>query len=503
MNIVFMIASIKYPLNSRILRKSLVLIVLFFSILIFDSSAETFFLDLEITRKLALENNPDIVRSKMDIEIAKASYSESRARLFPSLSLDLTTPNFNESISEQYVFQPASQEYAWQWVNTGELRYTGSLNLEQSLPTGGNFNISSILYKRDYNYGSENDNSVTEYSNAIRFSVQQPLFKPNQIKLDNRRSTLDLESAKLDRQIRLRELDYIISSAYYSLVRADRRLHLEKEDFSRWETSVATAEAKYNAGLIPEVEVLNLKVELARREGNLAATIGSYLNTADDLKLVLGLELADSLIVSTDIKELVIEEGIIDRAASGRQELLKAEIDLENAKLYFDQTKSDQGINASFMAYYDFDSKQPYLDELTNDYETDRGLSLTIVIPIYEWGEAREKIKSRKIALDKSKYNFSQANKEYISELLKIRRSLESAKSRLASAKLAEELAVKTYDITLTRFESGAVKSSDLIDAQVSLNRARNELLDSTIDYNITAVRYKTMYFPDSYSGSL
>lgn len=472
-----------------------------FSLYFQEAHGKTYSLDLNIAKKMALENNPDLVRSKMDIEIAMSSFAESKARLYPSFKLDLTTPNFNESIFEEYDYEPATQVSSWQWVNTSDLRYTGSLNLEQSLPTGGNFSISSILYKRDYYFGGQAENSTTEYSNAIRFSVQQPIFKPNQIKIDNKRSQLDFESAKLDRQIRLREIDYIISSVYYSLVRADRRLHLGEEDLERWKASVATADAKFKAGLIPEVEVLNLKVELARREGNLAATKGDYLNTADELKLILGLELEDSLAISADVKELEIDHGDIQKAVTVRQELRKAQIDLENSKITYKQTKSNEGINASFSAYYDFDSKQQYFEDLTGDYETDRGLSLTISVPIYDWGEAREKVKARRIALNKSRYNLDQANKEYMSELLKIERSLEAAKSRLVSANLAEKLAQKTYEITLSRFYSGAVKSTDLIDAQVSLNQARNELLDSIIDYNITAVRYKIMFFPDLITG--
>ena len=472
-----------------------------FSVYFKDAPAKTYFLDLDTAKRMALANNPDLVRSKMDLELAMSNYAESRARLYPSLKLDLTTPNFNESIAEEYIYEPVTQASSWQWVNTGDLRYTGSLNLEQSLPTGGNFTVSSILYKRNYYFSGQADNSTTEYSNAIRFSVQQPIFKPNQIKIDNRRSQLDFESAKLERHIRLREIDYIISSAYYSLVRADRRLNLGEEDFERWKASVATAEAKFKAGMIPEVEVLNLKVELARREGNLAATKGDYMSTADDLKLILGLELEDSLTVSADIKELQIDHGSFQKAVTARQELRKAQIDLENSKITYRQTKSNEGINASFSAYYDFDSRQQYFENLTGDYETNRGLSLTVSVPLYDWGEAREKIKARRISLNKSKYNLDQANKEYISELLKIERALSAAKSRLVSARLAESLAQKTYEITLSRFDSGAVKSTDLIDAQVSLNQAKNELLDSIIDYNITAVKYKIMLFPDSITG--
>lgn len=461
------------------------------------SQAEIYHLDLKTTRRLALENNPDLVRSRMDLQSAEAAFAESRAKLFPSLTLDLTAPSYNESMSEEYVYQPSTNAYAWKWIRTGDYRYQGSLNLEQKLPTGGSFNISSLMYKRDYFHGSSKDSLITEYSSILRFSVEQPLLQPNPVRLDYQRSLLSLESAKLERQIRLRDLDYVIAIAYYSLVSADRRLHLEREDFERWRSSVTTAEDKFKAGLIPEVEVLKLRVELARRQGTLAITEGMYLDAANDLKLVLGLDLSDSLAVSSEVEKLEVSEGMIERAIAARQELRKTEIDLKNAELTYKQSKSSVGLNASIMAYYDFDSKQPHLEDLTDTFETDRGLSLIVSIPVYDWKAARKKVEVREISLRKTKYNLEQAKKEFEVELYGVKRTLEAVQSRLESARLAEQLAVKSYEITLSRFESGAVTATELIDAQISLNLARRELLDSIIEYNLTAVKYRILFFPE------
>jgi outer membrane protein TolC len=72
----------------------------------------------------------------------------------------------------------------------------------------------------------------------------------------------------------------------------------------------------------------------------------------------------------------------------------------------------------------------------------------------------------------------------------------------LVSAELAKNLADKSYEMTLARFESGAITSTELIDAQISLNQSRQDYLNSLIDFNISVMRYNSLYFPDKLEGN-
>ncbi len=465
------------------------------------SCGEVYYLTLEKALALAKQHNPDLLRSRMDFLAAEANYKSTRAELFPSMKLELSAPNYNESLSEQYIYNPVTQSYGWKWMPTGDYRYQGRIFLEQKLPTGGEINISSMLYQRDYYIGSSSDSLQTEYSSVIEFMVQQPILQPNALKISQRQSYLNFQKARLSHEIRRRDLDYIIAVAYYSLVRADRQLKLEEEDYKRWQNSVKTAQEKFTAGLIPEVEVWKFKVELARRQGSLSAAYSNYLNTADDFKIILGINLVDSLSLEAEIDKIPIEEGDKTEAMSNWQEIISSEIDVELSRLNFEDIKSSQGINAYLQAYYIFDAKEPQVDALTDNFEQDRGISLTLTIPLLDWQAAKRKIEAARINLEKTKFNLEQRRKDFIATLNKADRSMEAAQSRLKSSKLAEELARKSYEITLARFKTGAVTSNDLIDAQISLNQAKHELLDSIIDYNIAAVKYKTVFVPQLISG--
>ena len=493
-NALFSFLEIKTPVY---LLSTLLFIILQFTV----SRAEVRHLTLETTQEIALKNNPDLVRSLYDFKSAQASYSSIHSGLYPLFTLELQTPDYSERLSEQYIYD-SEGKLSRVWVPSGDFRYQSSLIMEQKLPTGGSFNISSILYKRDYYTGSGDDREEqSEYSGFLRFSVQQPIFQPNQLKTSLRRGLLDLKIARLNREIVLRELDFVVAMGYYNLVRADRRLQLEMDDFQRWGNSVAIAQDKFSSGLIPQVEVLKLQVELARREGYLAAAISAYRQTADNFKLTLGLPLEDSLVVSPEVSKLEIKTGPLKHALETRQELQIARLNLEKSEINFKKAKLSAGIDASLQAYYDFTGKEPDFLDIPDNPETDRGVSLSLKMPLFDWGQARNRIQVEEIARDNSGYNFEQSRKAFISTLLQAERDLQTVEIRLASAKLAEELALKSYDITRSRFDSGVITANELIDAQISLNQARHENLDALMDYNITVVRYRTLAYPDKIIG--
>nr|MBC8204808.1 TolC family protein [FCB group bacterium] len=398
--------------------------------------------------ELALKNNPDIVRSGYDFQSAMAGYNSVRTDMYPSVSLEMQTPDYSERLSEQYLYGSGGS-LTRVWVPSGDFRYQSSILMAQKLPTGGSVNLMSILYKRDYYTGSGEDREdKTEYSSYLRLSVEQPIFQSNLLKYNLRKSRLDLETSKLNRQIILRELDFFIAVGYYNLIRSERRLKLEADDHERWLNSVAVAQDKFKAGLIPEVEVFKLQVESARRQGSLASAVSSYQRTADDLKMILGLSLTDSISVITDIEKLGIEEGSIEDALKFRQELMIAGIGLQKDEMDLIQSKREAGLNASVQAYYDFTSKEQAVMDLPGSPESDRGVSVNLAIPILDWKQSRYSIESKEAALKKSRYDYEQSRRNFISTVRQAERDLQSVDIQLKSAKLAEELALKSYNIT-------------------------------------------------------
>ncbi len=75
-------------------------------------------------------------------------------------------------------------------------------------------------------------------------------------------------------------------------------------------------------------------------------------------------------------------------------------------------------------------------------------------------------------------------------------RNLESAQQRLVITRRSEELAEKSYRISLLKFESGDLSSQDLALEQNRLTQARTNSLNAIIDYKqaLADLRRKTLW---------
>jgi outer membrane protein TolC len=75
-------------------------------------------------------------------------------------------------------------------------------------------------------------------------------------------------------------------------------------------------------------------------------------------------------------------------------------------------------------------------------------------------------------------------------------RSLQSAQQRLEITQRSEELAEKSYKISLLKFEGGDLSSQDLALEQNRLTQARTNSLNAIIDYKqaLADLRRKTLW---------
>ena len=105
-------------------------------------------------------------------------------------------------------------------------------------------------------------------------SFQQPLFQYNEIKGQLRSAQLAFESIRLsyteDELARINQ----VTQQFYNLFRQQRELEIAAERFRQSSLNNQTGIRKYQAGLIPEVEYLNLSVRQA--EDEVTAAVNSF-----------------------------------------------------------------------------------------------------------------------------------------------------------------------------------------------------------------------------------
>ncbi|NQU05761.1 MAG: TolC family protein, partial [Calditrichaeota bacterium] len=370
-------------------------------------------------------------------------------------------------------------------VSYGDQRWQGRLDVEQELPWGASVNVSTLLYKSTEYNDRLGDSEVDEYLFKRRFSLNQPLLAGNQIGRNHKIGRMDWEIANIDYELSLRQIRYQATQLFFNLVSARWTLENALSDLERSRSTRDLAQRKMNAGLIPEVELLQIQLDLARREGSYRDAEGNVTAAADRLKSELGLSFNQPIEVHWTPDEVLIDSSIYLKRSGERLEVVSDHLNVQRRELNTRTAILSERVSASLEFYYELDTRHDELDLFSQPDDRNYGVMLHFSMPIFGFGSTRYKIESLRADLKRFKVNHEVRKSDLVLETREALRRVARTSERIAIANVAQKLSQRSYKITLERFESGQVNSRELLDAQIDLSSARTELLRVRIEYEL------------------
>ncbi len=489
-----------YKQMNRSTWKSLVLVfsvVFTFAATSYAGDMDTLEIDLYTALKIAGESAPEIIQNKWNEETAylgwRASFVE---RYYPQLDLSLQVPTYSETRQEDISGR----------FKTKSERWLGSVDVSQPLPTGGSIDIFSSFYQRLYRsenqFGSTGEfnqtYNVDEVSQAYYVQLSQDFLNYNLAKLSEYKSRLSYERTSLGIIHSNRQLTYRILSSYYTLLMSIRQLEISRDDLEASSETADLARRKFGSGLIPEVEALQLEVEVLQKDAELNQSISNLEAQLDQFRTLLGLELEIpiKLIGEPDFQELKVDlDEATEKALNSRRDLKQAELDLNLAKTGLKDAKRPYNPTGSIYAFYGIDNLDETWEDVfnrsLNEFNADRGLTLSFEMPIWTSGRRSIAVQKAKIAIRNSEFEKDELQKAIILEVREAVRNLEETKLRYQTNVKSLELAQTSYEMTRDRFENGQVNAREWIEAQLSLKRNRINAFRAIVDQNLAVANYK------------
>lgn len=437
--------------------------------------------------------------------LARAGYELKAAtsKLKTHVDLNMTLPNYTETIrqyedSTGITFFPVQQ-----------LRFNGNLVISQPLPTDGQLYVSSGL---DNVLDYYKDESLTRMD--LRLGLYQPLsalYAYNSIRSEFKKAQLNYELSQ--RSLKRAELDliYETSQAFYDLVAAKERLNIAKQVLEVQQEAYEIARQKYEAGLIREVEALQMEVDLGEAMNDFDMAEVAYLSQMNYFKQQLGLPLQDHVSIVSDLSYQILEideEFAVDQGLHNRMELREHEIQIELSQIELKRVKADRLVRGDITAYYDLigtDQKGlPYnlSESVGNSWSEvqDRpgnfGVALRISVPVFDWGERKSLVRAAESGLETNRYRYKQEKINIEREIRNTVKQLASSLSRLQLLEKNVELAEKSFRISRERFSDGDIDSQALALDRTRLNAAYQSHLNAYISYKLLVadIMRKTFY---------
>lgn len=484
------------------LSKSLTLLLI--SVFFFTAEAQTVYnLDLESSIQLAKSQNIRMLILQERLNMAEYDLKAATSSLRTQVNLNMTLPQYTETI-RQWEDSLGISFYA---VRQNQI--SSNLFINQPLPTDG------ILYVRsgfqnltDYNA----DDRLAQITSSI--GLRQPLsaiYGYNNIRSAHKQAELAYELSL--KQLKREELNlvYEVSLTFYTLLSYFERLNIARLGLSRQQEAWEIAQSKYTAGLIREVEALQMEVDLGEATNNFDMAQFNYISQLSLFKENLGIDLSDSVVVQSDLRYnhvFVDVEEALKMALDNRFELRESEIQIEIQKMEIRRRKAAGMISGDVLLNYNFigvnKSKLavPLETAYNNTWQNlmDRpgsfGVGLTINIPILDWGRNKATVKASEAVLSQYQYQM-EGNKVSIER--DIRTTIDRLHNSLKRLQLLEktlEVAEKSFEISRQRYASGDINSQAMALERERLNTAYVSRLESFITYKLmlSDLMRKTFY---------
>lgn len=468
------------------------------------TKAQTYHLSLEESIEIAKNQSFDIQTLLQEKIIAENEMKAATALLRTNVNMNFTLPQYTETIRER---EDSTGIY---FFPLKTLRGTGNLNVFQPLPTDGTIYVSSGLQSiSDYN----SDRRLTQFN--TRIGLSQPLnsfWGYNSIKSDLKRARLNYERS--NKAFKRAELDliYDVSSSFYTLLKQQKGTEIAQMNLERQTEAYEISKNKYQAGLIREVESLQMEVDLAEARNTYDIATFSFKSSTNTFKRLLGLELKATVTLKSEMSNYsevnVDPEKAVEMAIGNRLEIRDREIQIELQQLQINRQKSLGLPQASLEASWEkigvssVDISESYSNSLSTTWNNlgmrppQYQVGLTLRIPIIDWGRNRNLVR---VAEARLRQNYLSKEDEERGIEVEVRNLLANLHSTLSRLKLLERnvnLAERSYSITLQRFTDGDIDSQALALERTRLNSAQKIHLDAFVDYQLllSDLTRKTFY---------
>ena len=463
--------------------------------------SEIYNLTLEESIEIAKEKSYTMQSLLQDLKIAEYNLKSTTSRLKTHIDMEFALPDYSQTVRQK-------ADSTGVFMSVKELTYSSNLTITQPLPTDGNiFLETGVATFKDYYTENRSSNLVT------RIRLKQPInafYAYNGIKSDLKRAQLNYERSNKNLKRAELELVYRVSSSYYSLLLLQKRAEIASQDLERQTEAYDISKNKYEAGLIREVDALQMEVDLAEAQSVYDVAILEHNSSINSFKYLIGIDLDDDVVLNNELVYGVIivdPQEAVQLALENRLELREQEIEIELNKIAIKQQKAQRMISGTLDAYFEKVGIAPHENiniprSIENSYDdfldrpSNYGVTFTIKVPIFDWGENKALVRAAQSRLKKVELAKEDLERDIETEVRNLASSVNSNLKRLQLLEKNVAVAEKSFEITLQRFSDGDIDSQSLALERSRLNTAYTSHLNAFINYQLTLadLMQKTLY---------
>ena len=424
-------------------------------------------LTLQEVIRMAQESSPNAVQARNSFESAYWSYRSYRASMLPSLSLS-SSPSLNRS-TRSVTLGDGSEQYA----RSNSLSTNLSLNLSQSVwLTGGTISLSGSVSRLDM-LGDNHTKSY--YSQPLQLSFSQDLSGYNSMKWQRKTEPLYY---KMARKQYAETMELVAANAvnyFFNLASAQTELEIATINLAAADTMYAFGLGRYNIGTITENELLQLELNKLNEETSIITTQMSFDEAADQLRNYLNLpsDARIEVVTSDSIPQFQVElNKALELAYENNPDMESMQLSRLNSESSLAYAKAQTGLRASVYVRLGLAQTADDFNESLRHLNDEQSISLTLSIPILDWGQGRGRVRVAKNNLELTNMRLEQQQLSFDRQITRAVNQFNLQERRVEIAHRTMLTAQHRYEVARQLYMTGRSTILDLNSAITSKDSA-------------------------------
>ena len=422
----------------------------------------------------ARKNNVQVKNALLDIQRQQQVNREVTAMAYPHLNASIST-----------VFNPG--------IVTTVLPNFISPSTYQVLINEGVRNGSGNPIQMPADFGFIEAQFGTRYSANAAVSLNQILFDGQVfVGLLARKATI--EFATQNAAVTEEMIVANVAKVYYQLVVSRTQVELIDSNLALLEKNLRDTRILYENGFREKLDVDKTEVQLSNLRTERNKVMNQVSNGYYGLKLLMGMPVADELILTDRLAESFVLDGALQAEAykyEERKDYQYAQIGKRLNEYNLRRYKLSQIPTFSMSAVYAKNAQRSTWNFLgRGDWFTISNINLILAVPIFNGFVTKSKIQQSRIDLRKTENQIDALKNSIDREVASAKNNFTSALERLNVQRRNQSLAEQVYQNTKKKYEIGTGSQIEINVAQTDLKAAQTNYITALYDAVISKIDY-------------
>jgi outer membrane protein len=332
----------------------------------------------------------------------------------------------------------------------------------------------------------------TQDNYAWAVEAKQPLFAGGGILANYEANRIGHDISRMDEAVVIQDIVQEVKVSYFNILKAERLLGVARQSLEQLQAHRHVAQNFFDVGMIPRNDLLQSEVQVANGEQFLIRAENSVALAKAKFNTVLRRKINDPVQVEDILAYRPYEPGIEDCirvSMENRPEIKSQALKVDQARSLVKLARSDFSPTLSAVGHYERSGDTPGVSGAPFK-DADNWYVMGVASwTFWEWGKTKYRVDASRSRENQSINLLNNTRDQVALEVQNAYLVMRESEKQVVVAKKAIEQAQENFRINEERYREQVATSTDVLDAQTLLTRAKSDYANALSEYNISNAR--------------